>query len=340
MYAEEKKIVREYLKSIESSTKENIDDILKCYFDTKNYNFKGIYPHRELHSVEEVAKSFWKPLLSSFTKLHRREDIFFAGENTVNGKNNEGVWVLSMGYFVGLFDREFMGIRPTGKIAHLRYAEFSKVKKGKIVKTGLFVDYIALMEESGVYPLPPSTGHTFVYPGPIEHNGILLNESDPNEGIKTMKLVNEMVEDLTKLTEKDSMTCPPEILEKTWSEDMVWYGPGGIGASFTIPRYQLQHQLPFRSNLKDKTFNGHIARFAEGNFAAFFGWPNLTNVPTGGFLGLPGGNVKADMFVCDIYSRVGDKLMENWVIIDIPYWLKQQGLDIFKRCEEIYNPKY
>jgi hypothetical protein len=28
------------------------------------------------------------------------------------------------------------------------------------------------------------------------------------------------------------------------------------------------------TNLKDKTFNGHICRLAEGSYGGFFGWPN------------------------------------------------------------------
>ena len=82
-------------------------------------------------------------------------------------------------------------------------------------------------------------------------------------------------------------------------------------------------------------FNGHVSRFAEGNYACFFGWPNLSNTPTGGFMGLPGGDVKADMRVVDVYRRDGDKLAENWVLIDIPYWLLQQGLDVLQRTESI-----
>ena len=42
--------------------------------------------------------------------------------------------------------------------------------------------------------------------------------------------------------------------------------------------------------------------------------------------------------VVDVYHREGDKLVENWVIIDLPYWLKQQGLDILKRTQSIANP--
>ena len=208
----------------------------------------------------------------------------------------------------------------------------------RIIKTGLFVDLIGLMVQAGIYPLPPSTGVYYNYPGPRGHDGLLFEDAPENEGIATLALVNKMINDLSDLNESGSMGCPPEILEKTWSKDMLWYGPAGIGATYTIPRYQEQHQLPFRQNLDDKRFVGHVCRFAEGNFACFFGWPNLTNTPIGGWLGLPGGYVNAEMQVVDVYRREGDTLAENWIFIDIPYWLEQQGLDIFERTQSILNP--
>jgi len=55
----------------------------------------------------------------------------------------------------------------------------------------------------------------------------------------------------------------------------------------------------------------------------------------GGFLGLPEAATSSEMRVVDVYRRDGDKLAENWVIIDIPYYLKQQGLDVLKRLEEL-----
>jgi hypothetical protein len=74
-----------------------------------------------------------------------------------------------------------------------------------------------------------------------------------------------------------------------------------------------------------------VCRYAEGSYACFFGWPNLTHTPVGGLLGLPGNELRVDMRVVDVYRRCGDKLAENWVLIDLPWWLKQQGLDIFAR---------
>ena len=66
--------------------------------------------------------------------------------------------------------------------------------------------------------------------------------------------------------------------------------------------------------------------------------PNLTNTAVGGLLGIPGGNIPADMQVVDVYSCGDGKIQENWVLIDLPWWLKQQGLDLFQRTQTILNP--
>ena len=95
------------------------------------------------------------------------------------------IWVMSMGHFMGLFDGELWGMRPTGKIINIRYTEFHCVKDSKITQTGMFIDSIGVMEAAGCYPLPPSTGQYFVYPGPRTHDGILETDADPQEAVKT-----------------------------------------------------------------------------------------------------------------------------------------------------------
>ncbi|MCL9780212.1 nuclear transport factor 2 family protein [Vibrio sp. S4M6] len=332
-FQQAKRVVREYFDAMERAAPDAVVSVLNDYV-SEDYVWQGVYPFREQTGITAVANAFWTPLLQSMTRLQRRQDIFIAGNNEMNGEQ----WVMSMGHFMGLFDKDWLGIRATRKMVNIRYAEFNCVENGKITKTGLFIDLLGVMEQAGCYPLPPSTGRHFVYPGPRDHNGLLFDDAPEEQGAETLALVNQMVDDLSALNESGSMSCPPEVLEKSWCKDMVWYGPCGIGASYTIPRYQQQHQLPFRNNLKDKQFNGHVCRFAEGNFACFFGWPNLSNTPIGGFLGMPGGEIRADMQVVDVYYRKGDKLSENWVLIDIPYWLKQQGLDVFERTQQIMNP--
>ena len=332
-YQASKQLIRQYFAEMEAATPATVGDVLRKYV-ADDYQWRGVYPFRSLEGVDEIAEQFWAPLMRTLTHTQRRQDVFIAGTNEVSGDE----WVMSMGNFMGLFDHDWLGIRRTRKIAMLRYAEFNCVENGKITQTGIFVDFIGLMTQAGMYPLPPATGIYFNYPGPRTHDGLLYDDAPPQESAKTLALVNEMLADLDQLNVSGSMGCPPDVLRRTWSERMAWYGPAGVGATYTIERYQEQHQLPFRSTLTDKRFHGHICRFAEGNYACFFGWPNLSNTPIGGWLGLPGGHVNAEMQVVDVYRREGDKLAENWVLIDIPYWLKKQGLDIFERTQTILNP--
>lgn len=332
-YQQAKSIVLEYFDALEKAQPSEVCGVL-AKFTGDSYSFKGSYPFRELNGAEAAGKTFWEPLKQSLHAMQRRQDIFIAGQNDVC---SDEIWVMSMGHFMGLFDKDWLGIRHTRKMISLRYAEFSCVENGKIVKTGMFIDILGFMYQAGLNPLPPMTGHYFVYPGPRNHDGLLFNDAPEEEGKKTIALVNKMVQDLDDLNKSGSMGCPPEVLEGSWAKDMIWYGPCGIGATYTIPRYQEQHQLPFRENIADKTFNGHECRIAEGNFACFYGWPNLTNRPIGGFLGLPA-STKADMQVVDVYCRVGDKLSENWVLIDFLWYFKQQGLDLLERTNKICNP--
>ncbi|MEM0984942.1 MAG: ester cyclase [Pseudomonadota bacterium] len=298
-----------------------------------DFLWRGMHPFGEIRGYGGVIEAFWAPLRHAFAGLHRREDIFFAGRN--DAEDGNGDWVCSMGHLVGLFDHDFLSIPATGRMASLRYAEFFRVDDGVLREGALFVDLLGLMHDAGCYPLPPMTGHFFRYPGPRTHDGLLMVDQPESETEKTLALVNEMISDLRGLNALEKYRCPPELLRKTWHEDMVWYGPCGIGASFTIKRYQKQHQYPFRVNLADKSYIGHIARIAEGHYCGFFGWPNLKNRNTGGFLGLPAARDTAEMRIVDVYRRAGDKLAENWVFIDLPHYLSQQGIDVFERLKQL-----
>jgi hypothetical protein len=321
-----------FYDEIEAANANSIAKVIRK-FTKPDLQWYGVYPFNEQKGGDAVAEVFWIPFLSAWSNVQRRQDIFLAGTSEIDNAD----WVISMGHFMGLLDGNWLGLPASRKIANLRYADFNCIKDGKIIRSSFFCDLIGLMHQLGLNPLPLQTGASFVYPGPRTHDGLLIEPQDQQESQKTLKLVNQMISDLTDLN-KNENDCPhPDLLKKTWHEDMIWYGPAGIGASYTIPRYQEQHQFPFRRGLKGKVFNGHICRFAEGNYAGFFGWPNLTNTPIGGFLGLPASNIAADMRVVDIYRREGEKLSENWVLIDLPWWLKQQGVDVLERTKKIIN---
>jgi len=337
-----KKRVLEFQHALDHAPATEIASVIAQHTQ-EDYLWRGMHPFYEQHSAQSAADVFWRPLHKAFSPLQRRTDIFLSGINALHetdpGENSEDkVWVCSMGHFVGLFDNAWLGIPPTGKLVFIRYAEFNCVQNDLIVESAFFCDIISIMQQAGHYPLPPETGASIMHPGPRTHDGLLFDDQDPAEAAKTLEVLEKMVADLSELNKSANDNCPPEILERSWTKDMLWYGPAGIGSTYTVPRYQKQHQYPFRENLKDKVFNGHIARFAEGNYACFFGWSNLTNTATGGFLGMTGNDTRAEMRVVDVYRREGDKLAENWVFIDLLHYLSMQGLDVLDRMKRSLLP--
>jgi len=345
-----KQHVLSYCRAFDSAEDQELGAVLRQYC-SENYLWRGLHPFHEQHGTDAVMNKFWSPLRRAFTALQRRVDVFIAGNNTIRDSDTDpspplsddekatGVWTCQMGHFMGLMDQPWLDIPATGRIAFIRFAEFHKVIGNEIVESALFFDLINVMRQAGQYPLPPGTGVSFLYPGPATGDGLLYDAHPPEQGQATLQLINRMIDDLNKANETAAQNndnrVPRGVLARSWDEQMIWYGPDGIGATYTIDRYQHQHQYPFRFNLTGKTFNGHVARFAEGHYGCFFGWPNLTNTSSGGFLGLPASNIPADMRVVDVYRSNGDKLVENWVIIDLPHWLAMQGLDVLARMRQL-----
>jgi hypothetical protein len=334
----EKALVRAHFAALNKATPETVAAIL-AERTTPDWHWRGMHPFHEHRGAGAVAAAFWTPFLRAMARVRRREDIFFAGRNRIGADG--AVWVVSMGHLMGLFDAPFLGIRPTRRIAMLRYAEFNRIEDGRIAETALFCDLIHLMHQAGLQPLPPQTGAHLVQPGPMTHDGLLYGASDPAEGDATLALIERMIGDIAANSNSPGVIRPRDAtpqaeLARCWHDDMIWWGPDGIGATYTIDRYVEQHQRPFRTQLANRTFNGHVARLAEGSYGGFFGWPNLTLTPTGGYLGLPAtGTATADMRVVDIYRRERDKLAENWVFIDILHFLNMQGLDVLGRMATI-----
>ena len=325
----EKAVVRAYYDALDAAEGDAHLGVMERFI-ASDYLWRGFHPFHEQTSGADVASKFWQPLKEALRHLQRRQDIFMAGQNTVG----EGVWVVSMGHLMGLFDAPWLGIRPTRKMAFLRYCEFNRVEGGKITETAMFFDIPHLMIQAGQNPFPPATAAHMVQPGPMTHTGLMFDAQDPAEGQKTLDAINAMVGDIKNWSGGKSEPLVDE-LRRTWNEDMIWWGPAGIGATYTIERYAEQHSGPFRAAFVDRTFNGHICKLAEGEYGGFFGWPNLTLENKGGFMGMPATGQSGDMRVIDIYRRGGDKLTENWIFIDLLHFWNMQGVDVLKRCQHI-----
>lgn len=326
----EKGVVRAYHADLERATSDTVGDILDRH-TSPDWHWRGMHPFNEQFGAQAVAQAFWRPFLNAMTSVQRRPDIFMAGLNEIDGF--KGRWVVQMGHLMALFDRPWLGILPTGRIVMLRFAEFNRVENGRIIETAMFVDLLHLMTQAGQFPLPPQTGAHLIQPGPLTHDGLMYDRQDPVSGQRALAAINAL---LKNPKSKDLGIPESERLQRVWHDDMIWWGPDGIGATYTIPRYLKQHSEPFSDGLHTGyRFNGHLCRMAEGNFGGFFGWANLTVFNSGGYLGMTKGPGPSEMRVVDLYRVQDGKLAENWIFIDMLHYLAVQGLDVLARMQRI-----
>jgi len=113
--------------------------------------------------------------------------------------------------------------------------------------------------------------------------------------------------------------------EEFWSEDMVWRGPAGIGTKTGLKDFQDNHQRPFLRAFPDKEADDQI-RFGSGEWVAATGVQSATH--SGDWLGIPASGESVEVRYMDIWRAEGDKLVENWVLIDILGFIEQLGYDV------------
>ena len=212
-YQDIKAFVAGYYRDLDAATAENVASVLARYL-ADDCLFRGVHPFNELTGAQAVADTVWAPLRRSLRAVQRRQDIFMAGTSVRGG----GRWVMSMGHLMGLFDEDWLGIPATRKLAFLRYAEFNRVEDGRIAECGFFVDIPGLMMQVGLAPFPPQTGAEIIVPGPRTHDGLLTDAQDAAESAKTLDLVDRMKDDLVSTYGGE---LPPEVLAKTWHDDML-----------------------------------------------------------------------------------------------------------------------
>ncbi len=292
-------------------------------FFAEDASLHVVHPFNEL-SVGGYFNELLGSLRTSFAHLRRADYIAFGG--TFEG----ATWVTSTGYYTGHFHTPFLTIQPTGTLAHLRFGEFHRMGNGKAVESYIFIDLPELMIAAGQWPITESPGRDRGFkgylPGPATQDGLVWETTDPERRRTSAAMVTDMLR---------ALATPDEAWRPYWSDDMLWYGPAAFG-SFTGIENFAGFQVPFEAAFEGWSggaagngMTAHFARFADGDYICSGGWPSLTGVQTGRFLGVDPAGKRVFMRVCDWWRREGDLLVENWVFVDIPHVLLQLGVDLF-----------
>jgi hypothetical protein len=282
--------------------------------------FNASHPINDLNGAQAITDGFLSPLLDAFEGLYFRPDI------RIGGTSYDGAdWISGMGHLVGTFRKPWCGIAPTDKLVTLRLGDFHRMESGQAVESYVYIDIPELLIQIGRYPLPLPQGTTTQVFGPATHDGLQGTASDDVRSAQTYQIMTDM---LAGLATKDEAWRP------YWHDNMMWYGPASFGRFVGIEEFQ-KFQVPFEAafegwggGLSPHTPTKHFTRFADGDYSCIGGWPSLQGTHTKPYLGFAATGVTTLFRVCDWYRLEGDKIVENWVFVDIPDALLQWDYDM------------
>jgi len=284
--------------------------------------FHGPAPVGRLDGRSAVLAAFFSPLLDALADPRWEPHLFLGG--TWGGET----WVASTGNLRGSPARPLFGVPPLVDEAVLRYGEFCRVEEGRIVEVRFLFDLLGYAAQQGIELLPPFPAAGTPPPPPVLGNGVVCGESDPDATAYTLQLVEDMLGGCNRLVDGELRSMG---MDAYWHDDMVWHGPWGVGSAYGFREFQEFAQGPSVASFPNRRGGFHEARFAEGVTAAFTGWPSLQ----GTFVGVPfrgiqptGGPIGQN--IMDFYVRRGDRLHENWVLIDLIDFAAQCGIDLLE----------
>lgn len=280
-------------------------------------------PVEALIGPEAVLENFILPLRRALRHTIRRDEIFIGGANI---RAEGGDWSASFTHYLGTFCAPLFGAAPSSHLAFLRAGEFYRVDAGKITKARIIIDLPDLMRQAGRAPFPASYGLETLFPGPATHDGVLPSDAG---GGGSLAVVEAMLADLRDFDPATFSSDNQTGATGYWSEDMLWYGPAGIGSNYRWDGFVKDHREPFLRAFPDRIGGDHYCRIGDGAYAAVSGWPSMKMTFQGDYLGVKGDGRELTLRVMDFYRVANSQIAENWVMLDYVDLMAQMGVDVF-----------
>jgi predicted ester cyclase len=283
-------------------------------------------PLAPMMGPEAVIEGFFRPLRAALAGLHRRNEILIGGQNR---RAEHGQWIASVTHYVGNFTAPLWGIAPSHHLAFLRAGEFYRIENGQIMQARIILDLPDLMRQCGRLPFAFSLGLETLFPGPATHDGVCPTAGD---GKVSLDIVEGMLGDLHVYDPKSFGSSGQTGSTGYWHENMMWYGPAGIGSNFRWEGFVKDHREPFLRAFPDRKGGNHYCRIGDGNYAAVSGWPSMTMTFKDDYLGVKADGRSLTLRVMDFYRCEGGQIAENWVLLDYVDLFAQMGVDLIKKA--------
>lgn len=277
------------------------------------------------HAFIEHAVALLKDAMPD---LERRVMVTLAG-TTPEGQH----WVGTMGNYMGSFFTPFLGIPPTGHLAHMRFHEFYRFEDNQVVEMQAIWDIPELMMQAGAWPMAPQLGAFLCTPAPMSNDDMTVT----GDGSAAEKIVVDMLTDLCKHPQDPD----PSIMQlhRYWHKQVNWYGPAGIGTCRGIAGFRHWHQIPFLRGMPDRKLDANADLMShwvsEGDYVCETGWPNMRlTLSEDGWMGIAPSNTEILLRSLDFWRLQDGLIRENWVLVDLLHAYHQLGVDVLARMEE------
>ena len=286
------------------------------------------HPFGALKGPDAYWQTCLAPLLTAMPDLERRDMIVMAG-TTPQGQD----WIGCMGTYMGTFTAPFLGIPPTGHLAHMRYHEFFRIEDGRVTEMQAIWDIPELMMLARAWPMAPQLGAYLCTPAPMSGDGLSVS----GDG---QAATDHVIGMLTALCKYPGNPDPAVMeLERFWHSRFNWYGPAGIGTARGISGFRNWHQIPFLRAMPDRKLDamGDLMSHwvGEGDYVCETGWPNMRlTLSDDGWMGIAPAGREVLLRSLDFWRLEGRLIRENWVLVDLLDLYTQIGVDVLGRLAE------
>jgi len=343
-HAANKALLAEFLHAVAAAPEPAIAGTLARFCDPA-CRWEVFHPFNSLENNAAADVTFWRTLKNAFPDYEQRPAFLVGG--AYEGREQVSSW----GHILATFDRPWLGIPPTHGLVTLRFGINAIVRRGRIAKAYVLLDLVDLMHQAGVYPFRRMPGSSGAWAFPPVDTGATALTCDPERGAITIDIVREMQMGLPRPDEVKTLATSPSRHSHHWHDDMNWYGPAGIGSMRGLRGFRDYHGSLFLQAFPDRSGRprdpdgpedgpGHYVQLGDGNYAVTGGWPSVIATHRGGeWLGLPPTGRRIEMRVADWYRLDAERrIVDNWVMMDVPHIVHQMGLDIFHDLQFVTDP--
>jgi len=234
----------------------------------------------------------------------------------------------SASYGLARWTGPFAGVPPPASKPWVRVhdLDFYLLEGNRIKINWCIIDVVDLFEQVGYQVLPPAPLPMDGYKAPNAMDGFpapLSAAVDPRDTVVSEKVWRAAVREDYLLGTGGA---------RWWAEEIVWYGPGGVGTAHSRQEYLTHFIKPLHAGFSDISMQLDMI-VCEGKYCGAHFYLHATH--TGEWLGEKATG-KRVRIRCGAHAHLeGGKIVEGWLIIDVPRAFADMGVDLYGRARKV-----